>query len=64
MGVALFWPFTVTRYFLSFRPIPVAPIGLGLFSGEGLAVVAREMIALSPLFAFAFWPSASRARRP
>jgi inner membrane protein len=41
-GVALFWPFTARRYFLPWRPIPVAPIGIGFLSGEGLAIAERE----------------------
>jgi inner membrane protein len=59
-GIALLWPFSERRIFLPWRPIPVAPIGLGLFSGEGLAVVAWEALVFSPLVVFALWPRASR----
>ena len=44
LGVALFSPFDRTRYFLPWRPIPVAPIGLhGLFSRWGLRVIIFEV---------------------
>src|SRR5262245_51013946 len=32
LGVALLWPFDLTRYFAPWRPIPVAPIGARFFS--------------------------------
>lgn len=60
-GVALLWPFTTRRIFLPWRPIPVAPISVGLFSQEGAAVMAWEAVVFLPLFAFALWPR--RARR-
>ena len=43
LGVALFSPFDRTRYFLPWRPIQVAPIGIrGLFSSWGLRVIICE----------------------
>jgi len=55
-GVALLWPLTTQRYFLPWRPIPVAPIGLGFLSGEGLEVAGWELVMFLPLFAYALWP--------
>jgi inner membrane protein len=60
-GVALLWPMTTRRFFLAWRPIPVAPIGVGFFSGEGLEVAAWEAMVFLPLFAYALWPR-KRAR--
>jgi inner membrane protein len=59
-GVALLWPFTTHRYFLPWRPIPVAPIGVGFLSGEGLEVAAWELLVFLPLFAYALWPRSRR----
>ncbi len=43
LGVAFFAPFNNTRYFLPWRPIPVAPIGITrFFSNSGLKVVLSE----------------------
>jgi inner membrane protein len=62
-GVALFWPFSLRRFFLPWRPIPVAPIGLGLLSREGLEVALWELVVFSPLLAFALWPRPQSLRR-
>jgi inner membrane protein len=43
-GVAFFAPFDTTRYFFSWRPIEVSPIGLRFFSGRGLEVIASEFV--------------------
>ncbi len=56
LGIALFWPFSNRRFFAPWRPIPVAPIGLGMLSERGLSVLAFELVFFSPLFLFAFWP--------
>jgi inner membrane protein len=43
LGVAFFSPFDTSRYFLSFRPIAVSPIGIGeFFSDDGLRILASE----------------------
>lgn len=42
LGVALFAPFDETRYFASWRPIRVSPIGADFFSARGLRVLASE----------------------
>jgi inner membrane protein len=59
-GLALLWPFTTRRYFLPWRPIPVAPIGVGFLSSEGLEVAAWELLVFLPLFAYALWPRSRR----
>jgi inner membrane protein len=61
-GVALLWPFTTHRYFLPWRPIPVAPIGIGFLSREGLEVAAWELVVFLPLFAYALWPRSRKSR--
>jgi inner membrane protein len=48
-------------YSAPFRPIPVAPIGLGILSERGLHCMAVEALMFSPLFLYALWP---RRRRP
>jgi inner membrane protein len=60
-GIALLWPWTNQRYFLPWRPIPVAPIGVGFLSGEGLEVAAWEAAVFLPLFVYALWPRRQRA---
>ncbi len=43
LGVAFFAPFDNTRYFLPWRPIPVAPIGIHqFFTDSGLRVALTE----------------------
>jgi inner membrane protein len=49
LGVALLWPFDLTRYFAPWRPIPVAPIGLAMLSPRGVFVLATEAILFAPL---------------
>jgi inner membrane protein len=47
LGVAFFSPFSNGRYFFSFRPIKVSPIGVGrFFSAKGLAIIRSEAIWL------------------
>jgi inner membrane protein len=64
LGCALLWPFDRTRYFAPWRPIPVAPIGLGYLSPYGLSVAVTELVLFSPLFLFALtrWTAARRRR--
>jgi inner membrane protein len=52
LGCALFWPFDETRYFAPWRPIPVAPIGLGYLSARGVSVALTELIIFAPLIWF------------
>src|SRR5262249_28851875 len=56
LGVALWWPFSNTRYFAPWRPIPVAPIGARLFAAHGLVLMARECVMFLPLFVLGLWP--------
>jgi inner membrane protein len=42
-GVAFLAPFSNDRYFLPWRPIQVAPLGLGIFSARGQQVLADEL---------------------
>ncbi len=58
-GVALLWPLSTDRYFLPWRPIPVAPIGARFFSPAGLEVAAWELVAFLPVFVYALWPRRS-----
>jgi inner membrane protein len=45
LGVAFFSPFSNHRYFFDWRPIRVAPIGVGrFFSERGLEVLTSEVI--------------------
>ncbi len=57
LGCALFWPFDQTRYFAPWNPVPVAPIGFGMFSPRGLFVVLVEALLFTPLWWFALRPS-------
>ena len=56
LGVALLWPFSDRRFFAPWRPIPVAPIGLGMLSARGAFVMAAETAMFLPFFLYAFWP--------
>jgi inner membrane protein len=62
LGCALLWPFSEERFFAPWTPLPVAPIGGAYLSGEGVRVAAVELIAFSPLLAYALWPLMSRSR--
>ncbi|WP_317208163.1 metal-dependent hydrolase [Tenacibaculum ovolyticum] len=45
LGVAFLSPFDTTRYFFSWRPIKVSPIGVArFFSERGIKVVLSELI--------------------
>jgi inner membrane protein len=54
LGVGLFWPITSERFFFPWRPLPVAPIGVGMLSARGLYVLAVEAVAFLPLWLYAF----------
>jgi inner membrane protein len=66
LGAELLWPFTTVRYFAPWNPIPVAPIGLYMFSPRGLKVVLTEVVLFSPFFLYALLPRAwlARVRKP
>ena len=63
LGCALLWPFSLTRYFAPWRPIPVAPIGLDFLSPYGAIVSANELALFGPVFVYALWPR-RRTLRP
>ena len=44
LGVALLWPWSEARFFAPVRPIPVSPMGLGVFTARGLRVMAAEAL--------------------
>src|SRR5262249_23496236 len=48
LGCALFWPFSLRRYFAPWHPIPVAPIGRAFFSAKGLSVALTELLYFAP----------------
>jgi inner membrane protein len=56
LGVALLWPFSTTRFFAPWRPIPVAPIGTRMLSSRGLHVAVIEALWSMPVFIWALWP--------
>jgi inner membrane protein len=57
LGCALLWPFSDERFWAPVRFIPIAPIGMGMFSVRGLLVVAAEVIIFAPFWLYATWPS-------
>jgi inner membrane protein len=62
LGCALLWPFSDERFFAPWTPLPVAPIGRAFLSARGVRVAAVEVMALSPLLAYALWPVVARWR--
>src|SRR5713226_8425796 len=62
LGVALLWPFSNARYFGSWRPIPVAPIGPRLFAARGIHLMLHECILFLPFFLIGFWPRTKSGR--
>jgi inner membrane protein len=56
LGVAAAWPITDHRYFLPWRPLPVAPIGWANFSMLNVHVAAVEVIYFLPFILLAAWP--------
>jgi inner membrane protein len=59
LGVALLWPFSNARFFLPWRPLPVAPIGARMLSSHGLYVLGFEALWSFPLFLWSVWPRKS-----
>jgi inner membrane protein len=60
LGIALAWPLSNHRYFASWRPIPVAPLGGGILSSYGQHVLLAELIFAVPLLAYGLWPRRAR----
>jgi inner membrane protein len=54
LGAALLWPFSLTRFFAPWRPIPVAPIGPAFFSPDGAMIALTEVVLFLPLWLLAF----------
>jgi len=63
LGIALLWPFRLTRFFAPWRPIVVAPIGLDFFTPYGAVVAASEVVLFAPLLFYALWPRGWAVRR-
>lgn len=61
LGVALLWPFSPTRFFSPWRPIPVAPIGARLLTAHGLHLLATEALFSLPLLLWSAWPRPATA---
>jgi len=55
-GCALLWPFSNTRYWALWRPIPVSPLGPYLFTARGLYVFCVETVMFLPVFVYATLP--------
>jgi inner membrane protein len=68
IGVALFAPFDLTRYYLPWRPIVVSPISVRAFLGSrGAAVLASEAVWVwipSVAFAALAWRTTAPRRSP
>lgn len=62
LGVALLWPWSKARFFAPVRPLPVAPIGLGMLSERGLSVLLTETLYFLPLLLAALWPRSRSGR--
>lgn len=56
LGCALLWPFSDERFFAPWTPLPVAPLGRGFVSREGLRVALTELVAFAVPFAYGLWP--------
>jgi len=63
LGIALLWPVSEARYFASWRPIPVAPLGWRLFTPHGFGLMLYESLLFLPVFLVAAWPRRPRATR-
>jgi inner membrane protein len=48
-GVFVFWPFSLTRYHFSWRPIPDIPVGLAMLRPLGLRHLAIELAYFLPM---------------
>lgn len=54
LGIALLWPFSLTRFFAPWQPIPVAPIGLDFFTLDGAMIALTELVLFLPLWPYVF----------
>jgi inner membrane protein len=62
LGIALLWPASDARLFAPWRPLPVAPIGMGMLSRRGLSVLLHETAIFMPLLLYALWPRRASRR--
>lgn len=60
LGPALWWPFSDERVFWAWHPLPVSPIGRGIFSERGAYVLGFEALCCIPAWGWAFWPRKKR----
>jgi inner membrane protein len=63
-GSALLWPWSPTRYFAPWRPIPVSPLGAQVVSARGLKVLGTELVMFLPLLVYALAPRRAPPPRP
>ena len=63
LGCALLWPFSRERFFAPWTPLPVAPIGRGFISAEGLRVALTETSVFSIPLVYGLWPVRRRPGR-
>jgi inner membrane protein len=56
LGCALLWPLSNQRFWSAVRFIPVAPIGLHMFTWRGFRVALAELFIFAPLWIYYFWP--------
>jgi inner membrane protein len=62
LGCALLWPLSDERFFAPFRPLPVAPIGLGMLSLRGGLVLLVELVCFLPFVIYATAPRRAAGR--
>jgi inner membrane protein len=62
LGCALFWPWSLERFFAPWRPIPVSPIGRAYVSRVGFRVALAELVLFAPFIVYALWPRRAQAR--
>ena len=58
MGIAFFWPFSDTRYFLPWRPIVVSPVTIpGFFKPRAFLILESEFlwVWLPTVLLYGFW---------
>jgi hypothetical protein len=53
--------FSNARFFATWRPIPVSPIGARMLSSRGLHVLLIETLWSSPLLVWSLWPRRAKS---
>lgn len=64
LGCALLWPLSDARFWAPIRVIPIAPIGLHLFSATGLYVMLVELVIFAPFWIYALAPRRKQPQSP